>query len=227
MRLLSLNIGQIADLPHANTVVPSAIVKYPVEGPLALDWNGLAGDQQADLINHGGPDKAVCVYPSEHYPYWKNCTGKPFPRAAFGENFTTTGLLEEALTIGDTLRIGTATVQVSQPRGPCYKLSARNQLPLLTLWTQQTGLTGFYLRVIEPGHVESRTDFELLDRPGQGITVAELNRIMYAGAKEQQSTAAREAMQRFIEEELLAASWRDYFRSMLKTRTRLIARLEK
>ena len=209
MRLLSLHIGQIADLPHGNVVVPSAIVKYPVEGPIMLGREGLEGDQQADRINHGGPDKAVCVYPSEHYPYWKNRTGKPFPRAAFGENFTTTDLLEESLAIGDTFRIGTATVQVSQPRGPCYKLAARNQLPLLTLWAQQTGLTGFYLRVLEPGTVEARTDFELLDRPGRGITIAELNRVMWGDISDY------ETMRQFIAESLLASSWRDAFRSML------------
>ena len=209
MRLLSLHIGQIADLPHGKVVVPSAIVKYPVEGPIMLGKEGLEGDQQADRINHGGPDKAVCVYPSEHYPYWKNRTGKPFPRAAFGENFTTTDLLEESITIGDTFRIGTATVQVSQPRGPCYKLAARNQLPLLTLWAQQTGLTGFYLRVLEPGTVEARTDFELLDRPGRGITIAELNRVMWGDISDY------ETMRQFIAESLLASSWRDAFRSML------------
>jgi MOSC domain-containing protein YiiM len=209
MRLLSLHIGQIADLPHANTIVPSAIVKYPVEGPILLGREGLEGDQQGDRFNHGGPDKAVCVYPSEHYPYWKHRTGKPFPRAAFGENFTTTDLLEESITIGDTFRIGTATVQVSQPRGPCYKLAARNQLPLLTLWAQQTGLTGFYLRVLEPGTVEARTDFELLDRPGRGITIAELNRVMWGDISDY------ETMREFVAEDLLAASWRHAFRSML------------
>jgi MOSC domain-containing protein YiiM len=209
MRLLALNIGQIADLPHANTVVPSAIVKYPVEGPIQLGMEGLEGDQQADLSVHGGPDKAVCVYPSEHYPYWKNRTGKPFPRAAFGENFTTGGLLEDAVTIGDIFRIGTATVQVSQPRGPCYKLSLRNELPLLTLWAQQTGLTGFYFRVLETGSVEPRTDFALIDRPGKGLTIAELNRTIYT---DKHNT---ESMSRFVEEDLLASSWRDYFRYKL------------
>jgi MOSC domain-containing protein YiiM len=209
MRLLSLHIGQIAYLPHGNVVVPSAIVKYPVEGPILLGREGLEGDQQADRINHGGPDKAVCVYPSEHYPYWKHRTGKPFPRAAFGENFTTADLLEESITIGDTFRIGTATVQVSQPRGPCYKLAARNQLPLLTLWAQQTGLTGFYLRVLEPGTVEARTDFELLDRPGRGITIAELNRVMWLDISDY------ETMRQFVAEDRLASSWRHAFRSML------------
>jgi MOSC domain-containing protein YiiM len=215
MRLLSLHVGQIADLQHANVVVQSAIVKHPVEGQLVLNREGLEGDQQADLVNHGGPDKAVCVYPSEHYPYWKNRTGKPFPRAAFGENFTTTGMLEEAITIGDTFRIGTATVQVSQPRAPCYKLAARNQLPLLTLWAQETGLTGFYLRVLEPGAVQANEDFHLLDRPGKSITIAELNHIAYADPKTQDPAATREAIQRFAAENLLATSWRDYFRAML------------
>jgi len=215
MRLLALHIGQIADLPHGNIAVPSAIVKYPVEGALALTVNGLKGDEQADLVNHGGPDKAVCVYPSEHYPYWKNRTGKPFPRAAFGENFTTTGLVEDAIAIGDIFRIGGATVQVSQPRAPCYKLAARNQLPLLTLWAQQTGLTGFYLRVLEAGDVEAGAHFEPLDRPGSGITIAELNRIAYSSAEERQFASSREAIRRFAGEELLAASWRGHFQSML------------
>lgn len=182
MKLLAVYAGRTGTLPWRGRPVPSAFVKSPLEGPVVLHIEGLDGDEQGDRRHHGGPDKAVCVYPGEHYPHVEERIGGPLGSAAFGENFTTSGLLDDEVVIGTTYRIGTAVVQVSQPRRPCFKLAARHAaLPdakRLPVWLQSVGRTGFYLRVLTPGEVVRGQPFHLLDVPGHGLTVAEVNRIM-------------------------------------------------
>lgn len=178
-KLSSLNVGTPALLDHRGKTVSSGIVKTPVTGPLWLSRIGLEGDAQADLKNHGGQEKAVCVYPLEHYPYWEERLGRTLGPGSFGENFGVEGLMESDVCIGDTYRVGGATVQVSQPRQPCFKLAARHGVKELALWVQETGFTGFYLRCLESGTVSAGDGIEWISRPEETVSVAEANRVMH------------------------------------------------
>lgn len=201
-RLEHLQVGTPKPLPHGRTTVLSAIVKERVDNPLRLREDGLVGDVQADLKVHGGPDKAVCVYPLEHYPYWQARLGRSLPPAAFGENFTTVGLLEESVYIGDVFSVGSARVQLSQPRQPCFKLAARHEEPKLALWVQETGYTGFYLRCLESGWVSPGEAITLVERNPRSVSVAEANRVMHRGKDDVA------AIERLLAIPSLSKSWR-------------------
>ena len=179
--LQSLQVGLPRPLRYGGKTVLSAFIKEPVRGPVFLSENGLVGDEQADFKVHGGPDKAVCVYPSEHLSYWQVRLGRSLPPAPFGENFTTLGLLEQNVHIGDVFKVGSARVQVSHPRQPCFKLAASHQEPKLALWVQETGRTGFYLRCLKPGWVSPGDPITLLERDPRSVSVAEANRTMHQG----------------------------------------------
>jgi MOSC domain-containing protein YiiM len=139
----------------------------------------VAGDEQADLRVHGGPDKAVCCYPSEHFPRWAALLERDaMPPGAFGENLTLAGLLEQDAHIGDTYTLGDAVVQVSQPRGPCFKLAARWGKKALTRDMAYDMVAGFYLRVLQPGTVGAGDAMTLADRVSD-VTVAEVLRVTY------------------------------------------------
>lgn len=204
-RLVSLNIGEPQLLvPHSSPDknVFSGIFKSPVSGAVWLGETGLEGDGQADLKNHGGPDKAVCVYPLEHYPYWTRRLRRDLPEGAFGENFTGEGLLESSVHIGDIYEVGDALVQVSQPRQPCFKLAARYNVKELALWVRETGFTGFYLRCLKPGAVQEGDKVLLVERTSSALTVAEANNIMNAGG------AGVADVERLLMESALSVSWR-------------------
>ena len=182
----------------------SGFFKQAVDGPRWLGRTNLAGDGQADLVNHGGPDKAVLCYAASHYPGWRVELGRPdLPHGAFGENFTIEGLTEEAVCLGDTYRIGDAIVQVSQPRQPCWKLAWRWRIKELTAFVERTGRTGWYIRVLEEGDVEPGQALTLLERPYPEWTVTRASRVM---RHRQQN---REAAGELAGCEVLAASWRD------------------
>jgi len=126
MKIVSVNVGLPREVVWKGTTVQTAIFKEPVAGPVPIRELNLAGDQQADLIVHGGSDKAVYGYPAEHYEYWrKQLPNTSLSWGAFGENLTTEGLWEDMLCIGDLLRVGSAVLQLTQPRMPCYKLELR------------------------------------------------------------------------------------------------------
>ncbi len=176
-RVLSVNVGRIQTLDLGERSTQSAIRKAPVAGPVWLGVLGLEGDQQADRRFHGGPDKAVNVYPSEHYEHWRERLEGPLAAGAFGENFTTQGFVETEICIGDTYRIGDAIVQVTQPRTPCSKLAGRHSEPQLIGWVNESRFTGFYFRCLEEGQVEAGDEFELLSRPDALVSVADAHRI--------------------------------------------------
>ncbi len=158
----------------------SAFVKHPVDGPITLETENLAGDRQADLNVHGGRDKAVNVYASEHYAQWIAEGALPeFVAGRFGENFTVRGLLESELCIGDRYRVGSATVEVSQPRQPCWKLAHFLQQADMIKRVIASGRTGWYFRVLESGMVCAGDPIELLERPFPRWTLAEANRLMH------------------------------------------------
>src|SRR5688572_24480431 len=152
--LSSLSVGKPTYIEAAEPWT-SGIYKSPVHGRVALSLTNLAGDGQADLRVHGGPDKAVCVYAAEHYSSWREELGvEDCGPGWFGENFSVEGQSEKDAAVGDTYRIGTALVQISQPRAPCWKLGRRWNRPDMPKLVVQSGRTGWYLRVLEPGEVE-------------------------------------------------------------------------
>src|SRR5271168_5224037 len=147
--------------------------KAPVEGPIFVGATNLAGDGQADLKNHGGIDKAVLAYSADHYPKWREELRMPeMPYGAFGENLTIAGLSEESVCIGDILRIGKVTFEVSQPRQPCWKLARRWRMHELTALVVRNGRSGWYLRVQEQGWIEAGMPVDLIDRPNPAWSIA-------------------------------------------------------
>ncbi len=173
MIITTLLAGSIAPLPP--TGEPSAIFKTSLLGPRAVHWIGIEGDQQADLSAHGGPDKAIHHYAYDHYAYWRETFG-PLPTleapGGFGENISTSGLTEEVACIGDRYRLGTALVEISQGRQPCYKQAARTGKSKVVAQMIKTRRCGWYYRVIEEGVVAAGDAFTLIDRPMPDWSVA-------------------------------------------------------
>ena len=158
----------------------SALDKQPVSSGMWLGYEGLVGDGVADTKVHGGVDRAICVYPVEHYPHWRSTLPLfGLPHGALGENFTTQGLLETEVCIGDIYRVGTARVQVSQPRQPCWKPARRWKVKAFTLLIEQTGYTGFYFRVLQHGEVRAGDIFTLEKRLHSAFTIAHCNEVYY------------------------------------------------
>lgn len=159
----------------------SAIWKEPISGPIWCGTTNLTGDAQADLRVHGGPEKAVLAYAAEHYPAWRAELALPSLAAgAFGENLTVDGWTEQDVCIGDVVVLGGAVLQLSQPRGPCWKLARRWRIPDLALRVQQTGRTGWYLRVLQEGWIAPGQPLQLQERPCPEWTVARAIGVMYA-----------------------------------------------
>lgn len=202
VEIVSLNTGKPAPLMYKNKEVASAIKKLPVTDTIFLSYINFDGDEQADLVNHGGRDKAVCVYPYEHYPYWEGELKTRLEMGAFGENLTTKGLLETEACIGDIYRLGEAVVQISQPRQPCYKLAARYGAQDMPLRVQDTGYTGFYFRVLREGKVSWADRLILEQCHPLGVTISFANRIKYIDKENQ------EAIHTILAVEELSDSWR-------------------
>lgn len=177
MHIHAVNIGRPQIVLRGGRRYSTAIDRKTVDGPQELTPDGFVGDRVSDLSAHGGPDKAVCCYAREHYPYWRKRLGRDVAVPSFGENLTTIGLLEADVCIGDVYRIGTATVQVSQPRGPCAKLAGKHDEPRLIEWVYETGYTGFYLRVLEVGRIGAGDAVELIERRHADLSVARVMRL--------------------------------------------------
>ena len=177
--LLSVQVGRPRKVQWRGLSVSTGIYKDPVAGRIMLHRFNLDGDRQADLTVHGGPDKAVYVYPSEHYPLWQaEFPGIRLPYGAFGENFTTKGLDESSVHLGDQFRIGDAIVEVTQPRIPCYKLAIRFKRPDMPKRFHASGRCGFYLAVLREGEVGVGDVWERLARKDDGISVIESYRLL-------------------------------------------------
>ena len=210
MKLLSVNVGLPREVDLRGKLVRTSIFKAPVKGRVRVGALNLQGDEQSDLSVHGGADKAVYAYPSEHYPFWrKELPGMDLPWAMFGENFTTEGMLEEAVRIGDRIKVGSAEFVVTQPRMPCYKLAIRFGRPDIIKRFLQSGRTGFYLAVLREGEVTAGDSIELLARDEHGVTVAEVVSLYTADATNQ------DLLRRVSELPALPAGWRDYFRQRI------------
>ena len=207
MKLISLNVARPQLAVYRDTTISTGIFKKPVSGPISLRTLNLDGDRQADLAVHGGPYKAVYGYPSEHYDFWRQeLLGASLPWGMFGENFTTEGLSEVDLHIGDRLQIGTAVIMARQPRIPCYKLAVKFQRTDILARFLRSGRTGFYFSVEQEGTVAAGDSFEFLSREPQAISIAEMNRLFV-----EDKYNAR-LLEKAIATPALPEDWRDYFR---------------
>lgn len=190
----------------------SGIFKQPIQGPVWMTNTGLVGDGQADKENHGGPEKAVFVYPFEHYENWQHelNTTKIEP-GAMGENFLLENGKEEMVCIGDTFQIGDAVVQISQPRQPCWKPARRFKIKNLALLIQSSGRTGWYFRVLKEGNIVEGQKLTLIDRPCPKWTIAKCNEIMHGGSPN------LEELRELAQCEWLAQNWKNTFNKRLAT----------
>lgn len=160
-RILSVQNGRLRDLDYRGQKVRTGIFKEPVSGPVAVHRLGLEGDHQADHRVHGGPFKAVYAYPSEHYAAWHaEYPGRTFPPGFFGENLTIEGVTEDQVESGDLFRAGTALLQVTTPREPCFKMGTKFGDMQFIRRFAESGRTGFYLAVLEEGILEAGDAFE-------------------------------------------------------------------
>jgi MOSC domain-containing protein YiiM len=171
--ILAIHVGRPHELQFNGRSVLSAIYKEPVIGPVMVRCLNLDGDQQADLKVHGGPDKAVYCYPSEHYAVWSRELDRTLDFGFFGENLTLSGLREEALHIGDVLAAGEAMLQVSQPRLPCFKLGIKFGDQRFVARFLRSRRCGFYCRVLQEGTIESGQSIEVVQRAASHLTIAQ------------------------------------------------------
>jgi len=210
MKIISCNVGQPVLVPSGRTNVLTAIFKKPVEGPLTVRRLNLEGDRQADLTVHGGFHKAVYGYASEHYPDWREeLPGMELPWGMFGENLTTEGLLETDIHIGDRFRIGSALLEVTQPRMPCYKLALKfNRADMIKrFW--KSGRSGFYFRVVEEGELQAGDSIGLEASANPAVSVAEVL-TLYRNPKPQ-----REDLERALATPL-TSEWKEELRERLR-----------
>ena len=210
MKLLSVNVGLPRRIEWKGKIVRTSIFKRPVADRVRVSTLNAEGDQQSDLTVHGGPDKAVYAYPSEHYPFWRTeLPGMDLPWGVFGENFTTAGLLEETVHIGDRFRVGSAEFVVTQPRMPCFKLGIRFNRSDMVKRFLQSGRTGFYFAVLKEGEVAAGDSIKLIEGDEHNIPVADVVNLYRGDAGNQ------DLLRRVSELPSLPNSWREYFRKRL------------
>jgi MOSC domain-containing protein YiiM len=178
MKVLSVNVGLPRKVLFNGQTITTAIFKDPVKGPVMLRKINLDGDKQADLTVHGGVDKAVYSYPAEHYDYWR----KQYPNidiiwGMFGENFTTEGLMEDTVNIGDQIKIGSAKLVATQPRMPCYKLGVRFGIMEIIKRFLSSGRPGIYFKVLKQGEVKTDDKIEIIEKDKNNVTVKDIVRL--------------------------------------------------
>jgi MOSC domain-containing protein YiiM len=214
MKIISVNVGQPWEVTWHGRSVSTGIYKEPVQGRVVARKLNLDGDRQADLTVHGGEWKAVYCYPIEHYGYWKReLPGQELTMAVFGENFTTEGLLENSVRLGDRFAVGSAEFVVTQPRLPCYKLGIRFQDDGMVKRFLASGRTGFYLAVTREGEVGAGDSINAIARDSNGVAISEITRLYIAKRyAEEDVMSVRRALQ--VAE--LPESWKAYFRERLQ-----------
>ena len=186
MKVVSVNVGLPREVEWHGRTVRTSIWKEPVSGPVGVTTHNIDGDRQSDLSVHGGRDKAVYVYPGEHYEYWRRELRRPdLMPGAFGENLTTEGLLEDEVRIGDRLRAGSVEFEVVQPRTPCYKLGIRFGRDDMIRRFLESGRSGLYLAVIREGALTAGDAIELVLPAEHDVTVADVAAAVANGREDQ------------------------------------------
>ena len=209
MKLLSVNVGLPKTVSFDGRTYATGIDKAAVAGPVWLARLNLAGDGQGDPKNHGGQYQAVYCYPHEHYGFWAGELGREdFAFGQFGENFTTLGLLENAVCIGDCFRVGGAVIRVTQPRVPCYKLANKLGIPGFDRKFLRANRSGFYAQVLEEGAVQAGDSIAPLSQDPAGMTVAEVNAALYLDKQPGQA-------ERALRIEALSPGWKRSFEKLL------------
>jgi MOSC domain-containing protein YiiM len=210
MKLISVNVGSPREITVGGKTVRTSIWKYPVQRRVHVSTLNLDGDQQSDLSVHGGVDKAVYLYPSEHYSHWRTqLPDVELPWGAFGENFTSEGILEEHTRIGDRIRVGSAEFMVTQPRMPCFKLGIRFNRRDMVKRFLASKRSGFYLAVIREGEVENGDGIEFTEKQETGVTITDIVNLYTVDSQNQ------ELLRRATEVPALPQSWKDYFQKRL------------
>jgi MOSC domain-containing protein YiiM len=210
MKLISVNVGLPREVIWKGKRVTTGIFKEPVVGRVMLHTLSLDGDRQADLSVHGGRHKAAYAYPSEHYADWeRELPGVQLPWSAFGENFTTEGLLEDAVHIGDRFLVGSAEVIATQPRMPCYKLGIKFGRADIIKRFLASERTGFYFGVLREGEVGAGDRIERIASDEHRVTVTDIVRLYMSEAPD------RELLRRAVQLEALPEGWRDHFLDQL------------
>jgi MOSC domain-containing protein YiiM len=209
MRLISLNVGGTRIATYKGRTVSTGIFKTSVAHSLAVSHDNVQGDAQADLRVHGGADKAVYGYPSEHYQFWEGLLSMHLDWGAFGENLTTEGLSEDRVCIGDLYRIGTVTLKVTQPREPCYKLAMKLAREDIIELFRQSGRSGFYFSVVDEGHLAPGDSIHRVRKSPYGVSIADVNQLHME--PDNQSLLAR-----VLEVPDLAATQRKYLEKRLR-----------
>jgi MOSC domain-containing protein YiiM len=214
MKLISVNIGLPREVTWHGIAVTTGIFKQPVEGRVALRKLNLDGDRQADLTVHGGEHKAVYCYANEHYDYWNSeLSGRELPTGIFGENFTTEGLREDSVHLGDCFSVGSAEVVVTQPRLPCYKLGVRFQADNMVKRFLANGRMGFYLAVTHEGEVGAGDEIKVVTRDPNSVRVSEITRLYIAKRYDTDDVIS---LRRALQVAALPESWKEYFRERLQ-----------
>ena len=211
MKVISVNVGLPSEVEWQGKRVATGIFKTPVSAAVNVSTLNLEGDGQADLSVHGGPTKAVYVYPSEHYEFWQTeLPGTLLPWGMFGENLSTQGLTETDVEIGDEFRIGTVRVQATEPRMPCYKLGIRFGRTDIVKRFLQSGRMGFYLAVVQEGRVQEGDSIERLKDSDQGVTIADIAHLYTT------DRGNVDLLRRAVALDGLGESWRRYFQRQLQ-----------
>jgi MOSC domain-containing protein YiiM len=210
MKVLSISVGTPREIEWNGKKVLTSIFKSPIAGPVHARTLNLDGDAQSDLTVHGGVDKAIYVYPSEHYPFWREQLGGiDLPPGSFGENLTTEGLLEDAVSIGDKFRVGSAEFMVTQPRMPCFKLGIRFGRSDMIKRFLNSRRSGFYVSVLKEGELAPGQSIERIERGEPVVAVADITDLYI------DHHADADRLRRASELDALPESWREYFRERI------------
>jgi MOSC domain-containing protein YiiM len=211
MKIISINVGRPQLVIWNGEPVSTGIFKEPLGGRVMLRTLNLDGDRQADLTVHGGPEKAVYAYPAEHYDFWKReFPDMELPWGMFGENFTTEGMSETEINVGDKFRVGSAELMATQPRMPCYKLGIRFGRTDIIKRFLMSERSGIYFSVLKEGEVGAGDEFELLEKNASGVRVVDVTRLYSSDKKNV------DLLRQAIASDALPSSWREYFQKRLE-----------
>ncbi|MBI2421575.1 MAG: MOSC domain-containing protein [Candidatus Hydrogenedentes bacterium] len=211
MEVVSVNTGRPRGVPYRGETVQTGIFKEAVQRPVHVGARSIEGDVQVDLRYHGGIDKAVYGYPSEHYAHWATVQGvDAFPWGQFGENLSTRGLLESSVHIGDIYQIGAAHLQVTQPRVPCFKLGIKMGSAAFVKKFLDSQFSGFYFRVVEEGAVQAGDTIELLERDPRSMSLIDIHTLHFKDTKN------RTGLERAVAITGLSDVWREELQELLE-----------